>query len=125
MSTKNLWASDPENPDSTKPWTYKVYASIVKDDATLKNTGKTITVGHRTEDVVYYKVDVDDTSVHQNDYEGKLNIPDGSKYFYKTAPTPRPSAAAEGVAGKDVVNTWVQTGTKVTFTYPSGRRTMT
>ena len=118
MSTKNLWASDPENPDSTKPWTYKVYASIVKDDATLKNTGKTITVGHRTEDVVYYKVDVDDTSVHQNDYEGKLNIPDGSKYFYKTAPTVRPSAAAEGVAGKDVVNTWVQTGTKVTFTYP-------
>lgn len=116
--------------------TYQVWTSAAKkaDGAAfyLRNTGITIdSVDHKDKNVDYYLVDVANTTLSQNDYEGKLGtIADNSTIFYNTddltgdlkKPSAKMPAKGETAATLDVVNNYVLNNTEVTFGF--GDRTL-
>lgn len=116
--------------------TYQVWTSAAKtaDGTTfyLRNTGITIdSVDHKDKDVDYYLVDVANTTLSQNDYDGKLGmIADNSTVFYNTndltgdlkKPSAKMPAKGETAATLDVVNNYVLNNTEVTFGF--GDRTL-
>ncbi len=113
--------------------TYQVWTSAAKkaDGAAfyLRNTGITIdSVDHKDKDVDYYLVDVANTTLSQNDYEGKLGtIADNSTIFYNAndltgdleKPSAKMPAKGETTATLDVVNNYVLKNTDVTLGYPA------
>lgn len=113
--------------------TYQVWTSAAKkaDGAAfyLRNTGITIdSVDHKDKNVDYYLVDVANTTLSQNDYEGKLGeIADNSTIFYNAndltgvleKPSAKMPAKGETAATLDVVNNYVLKNTDVTLGYPA------
>lgn len=113
--------------------TYQVWTSAAKKaDSTafyLRNTGITIdSVDHKDKNVDYYLVDVANTTLSQNDYEGKLGtIADNSTIFYNAndltgvleKPSAKMPAKGETTATLDVVNNYVLKNTDVTLGYPA------
>lgn len=113
--------------------TYQVWTSAAKtaDGTTfyLRNTGITIdSVDHKDKNVDYYLVDVANTTLSQNDYEGKLGtIADNSTIFYNAndltgdleKPSAKMPAKGETTATLDVVNNYVLKNTDVTLGYPA------